>query len=98
MLDPWFTSQGARGAQERAKDCFKRVLLLVEGLPNKIYLFGQDWCRVSAWVAVQTKRQIGGERGSGLGNIAQCYMQMYVPCTVCVRCCLSGRRSHHWCH
>lgn len=68
MLDPWFSSQGARCSQERAKDCFKRVLLLVEGLPNKIYLFGQDWCRVRRPVAVQTR---GCCRACGLDHACQ---------------------------
>jgi hypothetical protein len=37
----------ARSAEERSRDAFLRVLLLVDALPNKISLMMEDWYRVS---------------------------------------------------
>jgi hypothetical protein len=37
----------SRSAEERSRDAFLRVLLLVDALPNKISLMMEDWYRVS---------------------------------------------------
>ena len=52
VLNPVLKAQGAddplqwRDAGERSRDCFMRVLLLVDALPNKIALYMEDWFRV----------------------------------------------------
>jgi hypothetical protein len=42
----------ARSAEERSRDAFLRVLLLVDALPNKISLMMEDWYRVSQRLTV----------------------------------------------